>query len=91
MINPTTGKGYSANNEALLEEAALESGYESNEVAGYTQWKDAGRQVKKGEKCTYIKYMVEFTNKKTGKKELKPRSLKLFFIEQTDLCEFDFQ
>jgi antirestriction protein ArdC len=88
MKNATTNKGYSANNEAMLYDAMCEMGFESELVAGYGQWQQAGRQVRKGETGTQIKRIIikKEKCKKTGKLVEKKimKTLVLFFLEQTD-------
>lgn len=49
--NPTTGKAYSSLNTMILTVAALEHGYEDPRWMGYSQAKEAGYSVRKGEKA----------------------------------------
>jgi len=90
MINPTTKKGYSENNTAILFESMEAQGFDSEECAGYGQWLQAGRQVSKGQKGTQIIRIVEkkVKNKKTGKVEKKKVPVKhsVFFVEQTEIA-----
>ena len=80
--NPTTGRAYRGNNIAALLIAGEAAGYPTAAWAGYGQWAAAGRQVCKGQKSTTIAYMVEYTTKK-GEKKLRPRTLRVFNIAQT--------
>ena len=86
--NALTKKEYSANNTQLIHEDAQLKGIEDLEVAGYRQWNDLGRCVKKGEHGTTI-YMVvtkKEKNKRTGKVEDKKvmKRRTVFFKSQTE-------
>lgn len=52
--NPTTAAPYCGKNLGTLLEAAIEAGRECGEWAGFHQWADAGRMVRKGETATRI-------------------------------------
>lgn len=56
-FNPTTGRPYSGKNGPALLEAAAEAGRSSGEWAGFHQWAEAGRMVRKGEKGTQIQQL----------------------------------
>ena len=58
-INPTTNKLYQGGNIVML---AIED-KESDKWAGYGQWKDAGRQVKRGEKSSQVLRVVKVKTK----------------------------
>jgi len=52
--NIVTGKAYKGMNPLLLTLASMKHGFVSRYWATYQQWKQAGGQVKKGEKGTFI-------------------------------------
>lgn len=53
-INATTGRAYRGINTLLLWAAAEARAYSSGRWATYRQWTEAGAQVRKGEKSTFI-------------------------------------
>lgn len=87
-FNPVTGNTYSGQNEMLLQVAQSVRGYTAAQWAGFVQWQQAGRVVKKGEKATEI---IMMKSKKltspTGEIVIKkfPSGACVFNIEQTEL------
>lgn len=77
--NATTGHRYTGGNVELLHRTAVERGYPTGDWAGYGQWKKAGRQVMKGQKCTYLVSCAG--TDKNGQKKWRRR--KVFNIAQT--------
>lgn len=67
-FNAVTGAFYSETNQAHLEDHKEAYELESDQWAGFHQWKEAGRKVKKGAKGCKI-YMV--CDRKTGKTDDK--------------------
>lgn len=87
MINAATNNGFSNKNTELLYMAMACKGFSSGKVAGYHQWRQLGRQVRKDEKGTIITRMSEKkTTNKNGETvtKKKPAGCVVFFIEQTD-------
>lgn len=87
-FNPITGNPYSGQNEMLLQIAQSVRGYSAAQWAGFVQWQQAGRVVKKGEKATEI--MMMKTKKLTGpdgQTVIKkfPSGACVFNIEQTEI------
>lgn len=82
--NPTTGNTYSGDNISRLVAAQEAAGYPTAEWAGYGQWLDKGRQVRKGEKSTVIVMFVTKKDAKTGTEKRIPKSARVFNIAQTD-------
>ena len=55
MYNGTTGKGYSPKNSYILfQQQIFAKKTSEGEFAGFGQWKNAGRKVKKGAKAFYV-------------------------------------
>lgn len=50
--NAVTGEAYRGNNIARVLEAELVNGYGAGGWAGFHQWREIGRTVRKGEKCS---------------------------------------
>jgi antirestriction protein ArdC len=88
-FNAVTTSFYSEINQGHLEEHKENHDLSSNEWAGFHQWKDAGRKVKKGAKGCKI-FMV--CDKKTGKKneegeDDKKKVLKSLYVFNIDHTE----
>ncbi len=85
-LNAKTESTYSVKNSELLSKSANANGFDSLEVAGYKQWAELGRQVKKGEKATKIFMMVDrkTTKKKDAVKEKVIKTRSVFFKDQTE-------
>lgn len=58
-VNALTRSVYSAKNQQLLADAAMLSGSDSLEVAGFRQWLELGRCVAKGQHGTKILMVCE--------------------------------
>jgi antirestriction protein ArdC len=86
FINGTNKHVYSARNAQQLAEAMQRNGWTSTEFAGFNQWRNAGRFVKKGAKGTAIEMFVDKKIETNGTDEkLKVRKVKFVFnIEQTE-------
>lgn len=61
--NALTQSAYSGKNQKLLQDAAALAGIESTKVAGFKQWLELGRVVKKGEHGTKL---IMVCDKKLG-------------------------
>ena len=87
FYNGTNQHVYSARNTQILAGALQRNGWTSTAFAGFNQWKQAGRVVKKGEKGTPIEMFVDKKIERDGKDEtLKVRKVKFVFnIEQTEV------
>lgn len=89
--NPTTGKTYQGSNIMLLQIAAIQKGYSSEQWMGYGQSEALGGQVRKGEKSTMIIRVVTIFEKdpvtKKNTKEVRFRKVfgvNVFNAEQID-------
>lgn len=88
-FNASTQNLYSLSNQHHLEEHKVLFGLESDQWAGYKQWKELGRQVKKGSKSCKI-YIVcdKKIESKSGDEEAKKKkvmkALSVFNLEQTE-------
>lgn len=79
--NPITGAQYSGQNIGALASQAGERGYSSMAFAGFRQWQEKGRIVRKGEKAVHALMVV---TKKTPDGEKKVcKGIALFNYEQT--------
>ncbi len=79
--NPITNAQYSGQNVGFLTAQAAEKGFTSQQFAGFRQWLEAGRTVKKGEKAIHGLMVV---TKKTENGEKKVcRGFSVFALEQT--------
>jgi len=85
--NATNNHVYSARNAEILEQALQRHGWTSPQFAGFHQWKQAGRVVKKGEKGTPVEMFVDKKIETDGGTEkLKVRKVKFVFnIDQTEI------
>lgn len=88
-INKLTDAFYSVQNQKYLEGHKEEFSLTSNEWAGFHQWKECGRKVKKGAKGCKI-FMV--CDKKTGEKnkdgeDRKEKVLKALYVFNMDHTE----
>jgi len=86
FTNGTNQHVYSARNTQSLAEALQRNGWTATEFAGFHQWIQAGRVVKKGEKGTAIEMFGEKKIESNGVNEKrKVRKVKFVFnIEQTE-------
>lgn len=80
--NPVTGNQYSGQNLGALASQAGERGYQSMAFAGFRQWQEKGRQVKKGEKACHALMVVERKDK-DGMSKKVCKGIALFALEQT--------
>lgn len=80
--NATTGVQYKGNNIMRLLSAECEHGYGDGGWAGYRQWLEAGRVVRKGERGTQCMTVVRVTDDK-GHETTKPRGFRVFHFDQT--------
>jgi len=80
-LNPVTGQLYKGQQVNNLLAVMDEFGY-CGQFAGFKQWKEQGRSVKKGEKA--IKILMPFKKVIDGKEQLKFFSRCIFAIEQTE-------
>lgn len=84
--NALTRQAYSAKNATLLHEAATLAGIECKAVAGFRQWLELGRVVKKGQHGTKIYMVVDKKDDATNKESDKHKVVKgatVFFHTQT--------
>jgi len=82
-FNETTNRDYQGGNIETLLAACVEHGFDFNRGwAGFHQWKDAGRSIRKGEHGTRI---VKWTKTKDdeGNEKLMPKGMYVFHFEQT--------
>jgi antirestriction protein ArdC len=94
--NPLSGTKYRGLNVALLWSAGQASGHESQLWATYNQWRDAGAQVRKGERSALIFFWKRYeasagddggavTEDESGRKiRYVARSYNVFAAEQVD-------
>ena len=84
--NAVTGKPYTGGNVVRLLSAELEHGFTSKGAswAGYGQWLEVGRQVRKGEHGTVGRRVVIVTDKRSGKERKVVKGFRVFHLEQTD-------
>ena len=80
-INALTGAEYSGQNIGLLTAQAAEKGFTSQQFAGFKQWLEKGRIVKKGEKAIHG-LMVVTKKTENGEKKIC-RGFSVFALEQT--------
>jgi hypothetical protein len=72
-VNPALSIGrYSLRNQALLLDQADERGMQLTAVASYNQWREIGRQVRKGEKALWIVRPVGREDKKSDDNATPP-------------------
>lgn len=79
--NPVTGAQYSGQNLGALASQAGERGYKSAAFAGFKQWIEKGRIVKKGEKACHALMVVEKKTPDGIKKVCK--GIAVFNFDQT--------
>jgi antirestriction protein ArdC len=92
FYNAKTNNFYSENNQELLAASAESNDFESLKVAGFGQWKELGRVVKKGSKSCKIVMVVDKKDDKeknanSGKEDKKFKVVKfasVFFEDQTE-------
>lgn len=83
-FNATTGQPYKGGNVIRLLEAEGEFGFNhASGWAGFHQWKDAGRVVRKGQHGTKCLRVLEF-EEASGRKDTRPRVFTVFHFDQTD-------
>ena len=68
-INTISGRPYRGVNTILLWAAAEQAGYSSGRWATFRQWSEAGAQVRKGEKSTFILFWKTAANDDSGSDE----------------------
>ena len=87
-FNTVTNHSYSASNQKHLDDHKNLFNLTSDEWAGFNQWKEKGRKVRKGAKaCTiYIICEKKFINSKTNEEEKREvvKGLKVFNLEHTE-------
>ena len=89
-INTSSKKAYRGVNILALWAAADACGYQSGRWGTYRQWAEQGRQVRKGEKATYIVFFKEITLDKIASSDdeaetrLIARATPVFAAEQVD-------
>ena len=89
-FNTTTGRSYQGGNVDRLAEAAVLGGYDLDKGwAGFHQWRDAGRIVRKGEHGTHCLTIVTVeADPETGNAGTrKPRGFVVFHYDQTEPLE----
>lgn len=80
-FNATTNSFYSANNQEHLEVHKEQYDLGSNEWAGFHQWKEAGRKVKKGAKgCKIFMICDKKDEVKEGEEQTKSKVLKALYV-----------
>lgn len=86
IYNATNKHVYSAANFLVLAKAMEERGWATGEFAGFNQWKNDGRIVRKGETGIAIVMFVDKAIEKDGQQEkVKVRKAKhIFNIAQTE-------
>lgn len=92
FYNALTRQVYSPKNAALLYEAAALAGIEGKAVAGFKQWLELGRVVKKGQHGTHIFMIVERRddpNNADSEKRKVPKGAVVFFESQTKPIDGD--
>ena len=84
--NELTGADYSIGNALELFEVQLEQEYPTGQWAGFKQWRQLGRTVRKGEKATRVSLLVDDKRKKPvkGKYPKKLLILCVFNVAQTE-------
>lgn len=82
--NAITNHEYSIANQMALAAQAQAEGFKSEKVAGFKQWSAKGLKIKKGSKAASITMICERKDKKTGEKKTYPKTLKVFFEDQTE-------
>jgi antirestriction protein ArdC len=89
VTNETTGTEYQGRNVERLMIATAAAGYDAaHGWAGFTQWKAAGRIVRKGEHGTPCFTVVRVDRDANGQGgTTKPRGFRVFHFDQTDLLE----
>jgi antirestriction protein ArdC len=78
--NPTTGRPYTGRNVLPLALAEVERGWSGGQWAGFHQWRQLGRVVRKGERSPVRVLLV--TERKDGTKGV--RMVAVFHRAQTD-------
>ena len=78
--NALTQAIYSTSNQQHLEEHKESYSLESDQWAGFNQWKDCGRQVKKGAKGCKIFIICEKKVKAKNGTEEKKKVLKALYV-----------
>jgi antirestriction protein ArdC len=86
-FNATTSNPYSANNQEHLEGHKEEFGLTSNEWAGFHQWKEEGRKVKKGAKGCKIFMVCDKKEVAKNGEEKKKKVLKSLYVFNKDHTE----
>ena len=86
IYNATTKHIYSSANRIILVTAMQDKGWQDGLFAGFHQWKEAGRSVRKGEKGTQVAMFVYKAVTKDGQQEkVKVRKVAYVFnIAQTE-------
>lgn len=75
---------YSPKNQLVLEASG------ATQVAGYREWKDAGRQVRKGEHGIRLDAPVIVKDKETGEPRMvNVRTVVVFDVSQTDPIAYE--
>ena len=84
-FNATTGNAYGGKNIDRLLLAELENKFDhAKGWAGYHQWLENGRQVRKGQHGVSCLTVITVTGKKSGKPEQTARGFRVFHFDQTE-------
>lgn len=81
--NALTGAEYKGGNVVRLLTVAVERGYSAGDWAGFHQWRELGRTVRKGEKGTSGLTVIDLKNDE-GKTKRGARGFTVFHYDQTD-------
>lgn len=83
-VNETTGQAYNGKNVDRLETAEILAGYDSRRGwAGYRQWLQAGRVVRKGEHGTPCMTVIRTEGTEGKRSRTAPRGFRVFHYDQT--------
>jgi antirestriction protein ArdC len=89
-VNVASRKAYQGVNVLTLWAAGDEAGYQAGLWGTYKQWAEAGAQVRKGEKASYVVFYKEITvagddeNEEENGRRLLARATPVFAAEQVD-------
>ena len=86
-FNAVTQSEYSLNNQDLMEEHKKSFDLTSDEWAGFKQWADSGRKVKKGAKGCKIFMVVDKKEQDDKGEEFKRKVVKSRYVFNKDHTE----